>query len=399
MVQAFETEAESFAYGGEAVARAPDGRVAFVSGAIPGERVVAVPVSEHKGYLKCAAGEIISPSPRRIAPEPEGMPGCPYSIVEYPAEAEAKKIQLAGFLARASRAAGAPEPPAVEAHPCEPHLAYRNKITLHAARAGGRFLMGFTAERSHKVIDAARCPLACDAINAIIPEARKACAAGMRGPGAVVFRHTAADGALWWGGKRRPEKKFLAERTAGLEFRVRAEGFYQVNPFAGDALVRKAAEIYMRDPEPEIADLYCGVGVFGITFAARAAESAGQAPLVRGAETDAGAVECARANAGAHGVKAEFAACGAGVWLAARRAGARAMIVADPPRGGFEKGAARAIASSGAARVMCVSCDPATLARDIAPLFETYSLEEAHMFDMFPRTARFESLLLFKRRA
>ena len=396
----FETVAGKLVYGGRALARTPEGMVAFVAGALPGERVLARPVSARKGYLECEAARILSPSPDRIEPCAPEIPGCVYSALAYPAEAQAKAAQLGEALARAvraSRCGGAA--PQVAVHPCPRPLHYRNKTVLHVARADGGIVMGYRAEPSHRIVPVRECPLSREEVNRAIAAVSRGFAERIPPGSDVVFRHASQSGTVWFAPGFPPSREILVERTAGIDFKVSARGFYQVNPYAGEMLVRAVAEDFARERRGALYDLYCGVGVFGIACAKAAVDAGLPAPALYGAECSADAVACARLNAEAAGVAARFAACDAS---AAARDLARASggyIVADPPRGGFGPGVAEALAASGAERVACVSCDPATLSRDLAPLLARYDMESAAMFDMFPRTARFESLVFLRRRA
>ncbi len=396
----FEAVAEKCAYGGDAIARAPDGRVAFISGALPGERVAAEPYLDKKSFVKCRAARILEPSPDRTHTPASGVPGCVYGDFSYEAEIAAKKSQLEDFLAKAARAAGAEIAVPVAVHPSPSPLRYRNKTVLHAGFApDGSRALGYMIEPSHRVFDLPACPLALPQIADAMPEVRRKVFADFRPGGNVTVRFTPHDGTVWWTSRGAPPAQPLVETVCGAEFEVAADGFWQVNPATGAALVRAVADRCLETPSAPLVDLYCGAGSFGIVCAREAALKTGRAPALTGLEISARAVECARRNAARNGISARFEAGPVAALL--ERAGVRpeSTVVADPPRGGFEPGVARALAECGARRIMCVSCDPATLARDLAPLLENYSVGSAEMFDMFPRTARFETFLVLERRA
>ena len=179
---------------------------------------------------------------------------------------------------------------------------------------------------------------------------------------------------------------------------VPPDGFYQVNPSVANALVLQAQEWFAADDGSgaEVLDLYCGVGVFAIACA-----KAG-APRARGIEAGRRAIEAATANAYEHDVLAKFrsqtveaaAADGFGSNLA------QITVIVDPPRQGLAPEVARALADARARRLLYVSCDPATLARDLAILLAgPYILRGVRMFDMFPRTTHFETLVWLERKS
>jgi 23S rRNA (uracil1939-C5)-methyltransferase len=164
---------EKLVYGGDGLARI-DGRVVFIPGTAAGETVQACVTHVKPNFARARLTEVLAPSPARIAPccrvrDPVSgasahVPGCVYDHLDYGAELQAKQLQLESFLARLPQSA-APTllPPFAAPQP----LRYRNKIVLHAVcdRRGTR--LGYLQEPSHRVLDLANCPLACDAVNAL----------------------------------------------------------------------------------------------------------------------------------------------------------------------------------------------------------------------------------------
>ncbi len=191
-----------------------------------------------------------------------------------------------------------------------------------------------------------------------------------------------------------PCADLLTEASSAGPLRVPRDGFYQVNPAAGDALARTVASWFSEATDySELLDLYCGVGMFG--FACMAAGGT----RLTGVESGRAAVAAAKLNAAALGVNASFLchALGQDKLPFAALVGdpRRTTVIVDPPRDGMAADAARALAESGIARIFCISCDPATLSRDLAVLLSggRYRLVRAQLFDMFPRTAHFETLV------
>ena len=388
-------------YGGAGLGRLGDGRVAFVEGAFAGEQVKAEIVAEKRTFVKARLIEIVERSADRIGELPPPVPGMVYANLAYAAERRAKAEQLKDFFERARLPAG--DFAAVEAG--EPEH-YRNKVVYHFAKQAGRWAIGYRLEGSHTVQDVTDDPLAAPAINAALPEIRRAVTTLLTtGPQAVrrdterkeslTIRASARSGVKWWLGEA-PGEVTLKEETAGRVFEVPAGGFYQVNPVVADKLVRLVADEYVRGGGGDFLDLYCGVGVFGLSAVKAAGTLAGR---LTGIESGRQAIEFARRNASALGVEARFYAERVGDNLRRIAIGPQTTVIVDPPRGGLEGGVAKWLAASRAPRIFYVSCDAATLVRDLREICRGYAIEKVRMLDMFPRTACFETLVVLKRQS
>jgi len=323
-----------------------------------------------------------------------------YADVNYAAELRFKEEQLGNFLERIGQSYTHIEVTAGKSRN------YRNKVTYHLQLAGGRWLMGYRREQSHDVVDITHDPLACKEINDALPSIRQGVLSMLthgarnvrreaRESAKVTVRWTLDDGVRWWLGKP-PEGLELVERTCGLRFNVSADGFYQVNPEIGDKLVNAVVDAYADGVEssPDIVDMYSGVGVFGLSCV-NGARGRGLPvqPRIMGVESGRRAVRCAKINAKNSGIAASFLCERVAGCLRRIRIGGRTTVIVDPPRAGMERGVAQYLSSCGAKRIFCVSCDPATLTRDLQPLVKTYRIDRVRLFDMFPRTARFETLV------
>ena len=383
-------------YGGDGLGRLGDGRVVFVPGAWAGEQVKAEISEEHKNFVRARLVEVVEASPSRTGEGEPPVPGMVYANLEYRAEMDAKESQLKEALERARL-----QPESFGRMRCEERpLNYRNKVTYHLEqKRDGSWAVGYRREPEHEVVDVADDPLAVPEINAKLPEIRRHITALLtQGAeavrretarrGSVTVRWTAKSGVKWWTGPA-PQDVALRETTCGRVFEVPAGGFYQVNPAAGDALVRTVRDEYERhvDSAPDVLDLYCGVGVFGICCAT-GRKGAG----LTGIESGRQAVEFAKRNAVANGVEARFFAEQVGRNMRRIRIDGQTTVILDPPRGGLERNVPECLAASNAPRILYVSCDPATLVRDLRVLCRAYSLESVRWVDMFPRTARFETL-------
>ena len=385
-------------YGGDGLGRLGDGRVVFVPGAWAGEQVRAELVDERRNFVKAKLVEVVDASEERLAKPDPSVPGMVYAGLSYKGELAAKESQLVEFFERARIAV----PELSRADGVERPLGYRNKVVYHFGKQDGKLLIGYRSEPEHEIVDVESDPLARPEINKALPEIRRGVIALLTtGPeavrkdtlrkGSLTVRWTAKSGVRWWIGDA-PRDLVMKETTLGLDFEVPAGGFYQVNPEVGESLAREVAAAYARgaDKAPTVLDLYCGVGVLGLCC---------KPPRLTGVESGRQAVEFAVRNAQSQkAVNARFFAWQVGRSLRKIRIGAGTTVLADPPRGGLERGVAKWLAESGAPRIICVGCDPATLVRDLRELCRVYEVEAVKWFDMFPRTARFETMVVLRRR-
>lgn len=386
-------------YGGDGLGRLGDGRVVFVPGAWAGEQVKAEIVEERKRFVRARLVEVVDRSPERRDDAVAGaVPGMVYAGLSEAGECAAKEQQLREFFDRAR--IPAPNFPSLPGLPNFLH--YRNKVVYHFARQKGAWAIGYRTEPSHEVVDVTEDPLARPEINAKLPEIRRAVTTLLTtGPeavrrdtaqkGNVTVRWTRKTGVKWWVGDA-PKDLVLKETTCGLDFEVPADGFYQVNPEVGEALVRAVVAEYEkgRATAPDVLDLYCGVGVFGLCC---------RPPKLFGVESGRQAVAFATRNAAAQkAAQATFRAEQVGRCLKRLPIGPQTTVIVDPPRGGLEPGVAQGLARSEAARILYVSCDPATLVRDLREITRSYDVVSVQWFNMFPRTARFETLVVLKRK-
>ena len=383
-------------YGGDGLGRLGDGRVVFVPGAFAGESVRAEIVDEKKSFVRARLIEVVEPSADRIVPEGPVVPGMTYAALNYAAEMRTKEAQLKDFFERARIAA--PDPVNLtDAANCRN---YRNKVVYHFARQNGEWVLGYRVEPSHEIVAVTEDPLAHPEINAKLPEIRRnvltlltqgapAVRKSIEEKGDVTIRWTAKSGVKWWIGKA-PADVVLKETTCGRTFEVPADGFYQVNPAAGERLVKAVTEAYAAHPTAAILDLYCGVGVFGLCC---------QPERLIGIESGRRAIDFARQNAANQGREARFFAEQVGRNMRRIRIGAETTVIVDPPRGGLEPHVPEWLAVSKAPYIFYVSCDPATLMRDLRVISrQNYAVESLKWVDMFPRTARFETLVVLRHR-
>ena len=397
-------------YGGDGIGRLGDGRVVFVPGAFAGEHVKAEIFEEKRHFARARLVTVEDPSPERRSQEPPPQPGMVYHALSAKGECDAKSSQLAEFFERARIAlpGGGVSAKPVAGGGEEDMLHYRNKVTYHFAKRGDGWALGYLAEPAHEVVDLAEDVLARPEINAAMGEVRRSTFAllsqgspevrrSVERKETVTVRWTARSGVRWWLGDA-PADVVLRESAMGRPFEVPAGGFWQINHAVGEALVKSVVARCTADAgaAADILDLYCGVGVLGISCAV-AARGHGTVRLA-GVESGRVAVEFARRNAATNGVAANFTANRVGGCFRRLKVGAETTVIVDPPRGGMEKGVAQWLAGCGARRILYVSCDPATMTRDLKVITGAYDVESVEWFNMFPRTARFETLVSLRRR-
>ena len=388
-------------YGGDGMGRLGDGRVVFVPGAFAGENVKAEFIEEKRNFVKARLVEIVEPSPERIGRDGKGdgsapvVPGMVYSDLSYRGECEAKRRQLEEFFDRARIVH-----PEIGQSTNRTFFNYRNKAVYHFAKQKGKWVLGYRTEPSHEIVDVTVDPLACPEINAKLPEIRRQVLAlltqgaevvrkSVEKEGNVTVRWTSRSGVQWWIGRAK-QPVVMKELTCGKVFEVPSDGFYQVNPEVGEELVKAVVAEFKKSPTEELLDLYCGVGVFGLCCAPA---------KLTGIESGRQAIEFAKKNASSQNYAgARFYAEEVGRNLKRIRITERTTVVVDPPRAGMEPNVPKWLAESKAPRIFYVSCDPATLMRDLRTITRSYDVESVRWFNMFPRTARFETLVVLKRR-
>jgi tRNA/tmRNA/rRNA uracil-C5-methylase (TrmA/RlmC/RlmD family) len=419
--QVVEVTAGEVAHGGWCVARPDDGPVIFVRHALPGERVRARVTEVTTRLARAEAIQILAASPDRVEPpcphaRPGGCGGCDWQHAALPAQ---RSLKAAVVRQQLRRLAGIDTEVTVEPLPEDAGagpgagLGWRTRVQF-AVRADG--VAGLRAHRSHDVVDIGRCLIAHPAITEIgltglrwdgLASVEAVVSAGS-GERAVILSSDgkpagaqrsvsgiAADSVLLrarHGMTPVRGRPYLSQRAAGRDWRVSAGAFWQVHPGAAEALA--GAVTAWLDPQPgDVAlDLYCGAGL----FAGVLARAIGPSGTVIGVEADHAAVRDARHNlrewpwARVHrGDVAALLRLGGG-----RRAlPAATLVVADPPRSGLAREVVDYLSTpaAGAVRFAYVSCDPATLARDIGLLTARgWALQGLRAFDAFPMTHHVE---------
>ncbi len=438
---------ETWAAGGRGLGRV-EGRVWMVAGAIPGDEVNARVVKDHGRFVEAVAHSLERPShSRRATPCPiqNECGGCPLMVVDEESQRSAKRQFLVDALQRIGRLPATTPVDEVVAAPTE--LAYRNKIELSFGRdQTGRPILGFhRTGRPSALVDVGDCAIADRRLRPLLAAAR---AFFLEGPGAsepalqdaresvrLVLRcsssgnerlvalrglagpfASAADFARVAGeadpglvgvvrlvasrGRRGGAavetiagRDWIAEEIHGVAFRVPAGTFLQVH---ASAAVQLGGHVFAGAGSPRrVVELYGGIGALGLALARRGA----QATIV---DADGAAIACGSEAARLQGlISAAFVHSDVFAFLrSAPDAVPPDLVIADPPRTGLGRGVAERLATLGAARIAMVSCDPATLARDLSVLSARgYAIERITPFDLFPQTAHVEAVAWLSRSA
>ena len=389
---------EKPAAGGPMIAR-HEGRVLLVSGAIPGERVQARLSRVAKGVAHAAVVAVAEPSPdRRPASADPLCGGCLYSHIAYPRQLALKSEVIADAFRRIGRIE-LPSPAAVAGSPED---GYRMRARLHVR--GSRF--GFFREGTHDLCDARvtrqLLPATLDTLERVM--------AAIRSIGADTVREIelsenvdASERVVHLEMSERLDPRLVDKLTSvdgltpgpyvtdtvlvggtPLTLRRHVLAFFQGNRFLLRELVAHVAGLVPAGAS--VLDLYAGVGLFSVAAAVL------RGAAVTAVEGDAAGFEDLRTNAAVAGEQVTA------VRAAVEEIGARAadVVIVDPPRTGMSKEALGAVLGVAAARLIYVSCDVATLARDARRILDAgYALERADAFDMFPNTPHIETVTVF----
>ncbi|MBQ9750436.1 MAG: 23S rRNA (uracil(1939)-C(5))-methyltransferase RlmD [Clostridia bacterium] len=431
------------------VGRAPDGRAVFVKGAVSGDTVVCQVIKVNKSFLAARLVTVVNPSPHRC-PEsfcsaPLACGGCVYRHITYSHELELKQ----SYVKNAFKKAGLPHVTVLPTRSTGKISGYRNKGQFPVTMTKNGIKAGFFASKTHNIIPSDECMIQNEAFLPIVRAVtefadRKGWSVYDEVSGKGLLRHIylrigEATGEIMLclviNGENIPDSEsFVAEMTSAfpnitgillsinkkntnvvlgnrfitlhgndyiedrlcnLRFRVSADSFYQVNREGAELLYGLAKEAAGLKGGEVLMDLYCGTGTIGLSMA----ESVRK---LCGVEIVEAAVECAKENAQRNGIKnAEFFCADAGnkeVILNAAGGVRPDVVVIDPPRKGSTKELVDCLAALEVPKVVYVSCDPDTLARDCA-WFSTagYEIGEVTPVDMFPRTGHVESLVCLQR--
>ncbi|HEV2881062.1 MAG TPA: class I SAM-dependent RNA methyltransferase [Pyrinomonadaceae bacterium] len=379
-----EVEIERIVPGGAGLGHADDYTI-FVTLAAPGDRVRAR-VERVRGKVAFATvAEIIKPSPARIEPPCPYFGrcgGCDFQQLTYEAQLQAKVEIIRDCLRRIARH----DPPAeIPITPSPAVWHYRSRARWQHDPV--RQFLGYYELASHRVCDVAECPVVLPEVQARLSRLRAALADGEFDETEEFQAVAGDDGVSLLPPLAADDARERFRHLAGERYRFDADCFFQINHALLEPLLAEA----LKDASGEAAlDLYCGVGLFTLPLARRFAR-------VNAVEGNAAATRFARLNlADAALTNAAVHTARVGEWLAAhaRQLAPVDFLLLDPPRAGAEPEALAAILALNPRHIAYVSCDPATLARDLRALFDAgYTLDSLRAFDMFPQTHHVETVV------
>jgi 23S rRNA (uracil1939-C5)-methyltransferase len=415
---------DKMVHGGRGMGRW-NGLPVFIGGVIEGETVDAVVHTARKGYLEAVPVRIVTASGERVEPPCSLFPmcgGCQIQHLAYRAQLEAKRAIVAESFRRLGHLA-------VDVPPLTPSpdvFGYRLRAGLKVGMVGGRRRLGFYASGSHAVVPVPACMVLHPRLQAAIGpltdllsrpdrwiagieeievqttscseevlvivrmqhlDRRALGAVGRELQAVLPLRGLIAYDRgrhRWVGGS-----DALEERIEGIVCRVSDRTFLQINAGVNATLVAALGEWADLSGRERVIDLYAGFGNFGLPLARRAS----QVTLI---ESSRSAVDDARFNARACGISVRVVASPVESWTPEERDRHPDVVIVDPPRAGLSPLALDRVVALGPTRLLYVSCEPATLARDAERLARSgYRLTRIRGFDMFPHTAHVELLAEF----
>lgn len=402
---------------GDGVARL-DGKATFVPGAIPGELVDVEIIVDRPRYNEAVLKDIIEASDDRIHPRCSyyvGCGGCAYQHLNYRRELQLKRQVVEDSLKRIAKLSvpvnaviGLDEP-----------TRYRNKVAWHIA--SGK--LGYYQPLSHQLTPIDTCDLISPEMESVIkPLKRLLPGLSFIDPGEAVLRQSSLDGdmmlilrslrtfpsamaigpltelcsSIYGESRSRLKllygKETLIEEINGLRFKVSPKSFFQINHQQNEKIIDIILDYLELRGNESVLDGYCGVGSISLSLAKNAER-------VLGIESNKQAVEDAQENATANHIEnCEFMAGACEKVLPDLNRRFEASVI-DPPRAGIRPEVINALVDSGVKKIVYVSCNPATLARDLL-LFNQlgYRTRQVQPIDMFPRTMHVETVVLIERK-
>ncbi len=436
---------------GSGVAHSADGEAVFVPGTAPGDEARVRIVKDCGRYAFGILDELLTPSPDRIPVDcPVAGPcgGCSLRHLDYAAELRAKQESVLD----AFRRIGGLEVPVLDILPSPDVDRYRNKVQFPVGiDKNGVPCIGFYAGRTHRIVPCPDCKLQPSVLNEIgnalcaffaqqgirpydeqsgkglvrhiflrrgahsgqimvclvctrakLPHAEQLCTA-LRGQfpaiSTILLNVNAKNTNVILGSENHIlyGRGYIEDTLCGVPVRLGPLSFYQVNTLAAERLYGVAAQYAQLTPDDTLLDLYCGMGTIGLSMA-------GQCRELIGVEIVPEAIESAKANAARMGkavaAKSRFFCADAG--QAATQLAAEGLhpdiVMLDPPRKGCDEATLSAVVRMAPRRVVYVSCNPATAARDAAWLEQNgYHAEKVQPVDLFPRTKHCECVLLMSK--
>lgn len=409
-----------------------DGFTLFVDGALPGEEVRARIEVVKKNYATALLLEVLEESKGRqkpICPLFGQCGGCQIMHLVYQEQLKIKEKMVRDAFDRIGKI------PSYTLFPCRPsdqETHYRNKLQMPVEEKGGKTIIGFYAKRSHKLIEVEHCYIHEEVGEKVFSQIRERVGKfPKKSPLTYIILRSTTKGEVYLTlvSKKRVSQEMRAfakelmhipgvkgvihgynprednvvrstqythlegsptieEEMLGLSLQVSTQSFFQVNFKQAENIYQKVASWIA--PGEKVLDAYCGIGTLTLYLAKRGAQ-------VTGIEIIQEAIEDAKKNALRNHLQGTFLV-GKVEEVAQELEEAFSTIIVNPPRKGCEERVLETIAKISPKKVIYISCDPATLARDLAILYKYgYTSLEAHPFDMFPSTMHVETVALLQK--
>ncbi len=387
-------EIESLALSGEGVAKR-DGLVFFVDGALPGEEVRSEVTKVEKNLIRAKTVGILRKSPDRIDPLCKHFGdcgGCSFQHLKYEKQLEIKRDELTQMFKHLGGFSDVKVEPVI---PSPKPFHYRNSVAMSVREQAGTPYFGFIGKDNRSFITVENCPITEERINELfshvkdrfkehVPEKKR------YQTSQIVIR-AGTDGKFYTSIKKHPESsKALRADVFGKSFQYAGSAFFQVNYSILDKFVGAVKESLNPAKDSHLLDLYCGVGFFSICLAQFY-------KTVSGIEEGEDAIQFANENAKANKVQnAQFIAGRTEDVLGKKEFVFQKMhVIIDPPRVGMKREVIEFLLKMNQIeKIVYVSCNPATLIRDLQILSERFQIAKVQPLDMFPQTQHLEVLTL-----
>lgn len=382
-----ETRIDTVAFGGDGVGRI-DNMVIFVPFTVDGDVVEVEITGVKKKYLRGEIRKMLVPSPQRIKPKClhfSECGGCQYQHILYEHQLEIKQRQVVESFERIGRLES---PPVKEIIPSPEVFGYRGKAEYHIGFSKGEIPeIGFMDVGGGKLVDIERCEIVDETINRSFQDFRNNLIAG----GTEIHDERKI---IWSGlsGKERSvgTPEYVTRTVKGKNLIVPYGGFFQANIFLVDTLVDCVMEMSGLTGSEAVLDCYCGSGLFSLFLA-------GHARQVFGIEVDRESAKYAGMNHENYGISNAMVFMGDVKDILKKEFINIDLVILDPPRIGCDRDVLSGIVELKPERIIYISCNPATQARDIRYLIdEGFSLRTLQPMDMFPQTKHIEVIALME---
>jgi 23S rRNA (uracil-5-)-methyltransferase RumA len=407
-----------------------EGKVVFTDRGLPGEAVEVELYKDRKNYAEARTVRILEPSPSRVEPRCGHFLACsPYQDMDYALELEVKRGQVAEIMSRELKRPFEN----LNMTPSPEVWGYRNKIRLRVLREEGavRFVYNEPGEQA-SFVTVDRCHLVPDRVNDILARILAIIEGGpfravtgvevktsrSNGQSLVIcdlesgaeaeklgealagikkeFALAGAIASVYDGKQHRDERlfgrDFIEDHIRGLTFRIGARSFFQTNIGILENVFDDMAAAVALQSEATVADLYSGLGTFGIFLAKKARE-------VFGVESEPENIAFLKKNLALNRV-GNFAVCQGTTeeWLPEILERGPGVIILDPPRRGVDPRIVRGLVDDPVPLLLYLSCNPTTLARDLKGLLAAFEIKDLRVYDFFPHTPHIETLAVLEQR-